>query len=75
MWRSEWIELHFLGVPGKEKKNLHPISPASICAGAENVIPVVKLDSEVSGSTPYCACALAYGTAFFPFFDVGGSCA
>lgn len=29
------------------------------------MIPVVKLDSEVSGSTPYCACALTYGSAFF----------
>lgn len=47
------------------KKNLHPISPASICASSENVIPVVKLDGEVSGSSPYCACALTYGSAFF----------
>lgn len=29
------------------------------------MIPVVKLDSEVSGSSPYCACALTYGSAFF----------
>lgn len=29
------------------------------------MIPVVKLDSEVSGSATYCACALTYGSAFF----------
>lgn len=54
-----------------KKKNLHPISPASICARAENVIPVVKLDSEVSGSTPYCACALSHMAVHFSILWCG----